>query len=194
MHPMRFREVARSVSEEAVRSDHRFGREPSQRNRDRVATQNPSITILVPWAEPDFFDEYDEMACSELAIDTTYLFVEAAGFMSLLEAEYDTPNFMAMMDMNYDTVWQCMWDMFEAIAQDQKLMTVQAYEAAVNEHIHTIVHSTGRLMEWLARTCTGFAPPRPGMYPLHTYIDNAEWRPGVGVYISFDFSEAYQGL
>lgn len=192
MHPMRFRDVARSFSEEAVRSEHRFGRQPTQRHRDRVATEKPNITILVPWNEPDFFDADDATACKELGIDLTYLFVEAAGFMPLLEAEYmDSQTFMFLMDTNYESVWQCLWDMFEAISADQNLMSKVAYETLVNEHIHTIVHAVGRLMEWMARTCTGFAPPKPDMYPLHTYIDNAEWRPGVGVYISFDFSEVF---
>ena len=191
MHPMRFRDVARSVSEEAVQSDHRFGREPTQRHRDRVANQNPAITILVPWEDPEFFDEDDRLACDELTIDLNYLFVEAAGFMPLLEVEYHSTQFMAVLDMNYNVVWDCLWNMFEVCADDQRVMSRDAYIGLAEQHIHTLVHTTGRIMEWMAWRCSNFAAPREGMHPLHTYIDNADWRPGVGVYISFDFSDAY---
>lgn len=193
MHPMHFREVARSVSEEAVQSEHRFGRQPTQRPRDRVANEKPNITILVAWNEPDFFDEAECLACDELTIGWEYLFTEAAGFMPLVEYEWDTPQFYAMLDSSYDVVYDTMWNMLDAVGHDPSLGTVPpAYQQLMDEHIHTVVFAVGKIMNKLAEICTGFSPPRAGMFPLHTYIDNAEIRPGVGLYIGFDFVE-YQG-
>lgn len=194
MHPVLFRDVARSFSEEAVQPYHRSGRQSTfrPRVRDTVASQDPGITILAPWDEPDFFDEHDRLACDELTIGLDYLFTEAGGFMSLLDAGFHESGFMITLDSVYDTVYNCLWSMLEACGQDPETGEIpEAYEILMHQHIHTITFATGRIMEQLALICSRYSPPRPDMQPLHTYIDQVDMQPDIGLYISFDFSHHY---